>query len=145
MEEKSPARKRVDRLYRVFARSQKNLDEFQAQHEPIFEQYFAVVNERNAALDAFKRSCRETGLSAGPLEISIQRTRVFDGKRLWEIYKNRKDLRDALVKVEYKVNTKAFDRFIQAGEVTPDIANDVVVDIQVTNKILHSPPEIVVG
>jgi hypothetical protein len=144
-EEKSPERKRIDRLYKIYGKAQQELDEFQAHHESIFERFSQIVNERNVALDQLKRGCRETGLSAGPLEVSVQRTRVFDGKRLWEIYRERKDLRNAIVTREYKVDTKAFDQLVQAGEITADVAQEVITEIKTTYKVLHSPPELVVG
>jgi polyhydroxyalkanoate synthesis regulator phasin len=138
-------KKAVDRLAKEYQRAQNNLDEFVAEYENVFDEYSIRANERNVRLDKLKRKVRETGLSAGPLEVSISRRRVFDGKRLYDMLVDREDIRKALVQIEFKVNTSNFDAMVQAGEISATEAQAAVKEIKATNRVLHTPPDIVVG
>lgn len=141
----TPEQKRVQRLAREYQKAQADLDEFISEYEDIFDQYSIKANERNVRLDKLKRAVRETGISAGGLEVSMSRKRVFDGKFLFEHFADRVDIQQALVEVQFKVNTSNFDALVQAGEIQASEAQKAVLKIQTTNRVLHAPPEIVVG
>ena len=139
-----PAKKRVARLFSVYDKAQQKLDTFRAQHEAVFEQFVQLANERNVALDQVKRAVRETGVEVGPMEVSISRKRIFDGEYLYKRFKGRKELRQAVVKLEFKVDSKGFDHLVQAGEIDAATAQRAVVEIKESNRVLHAPVEIVV-
>lgn len=141
----TPEKKAVDRLARDYRKAQTALDEFVAEYEDIFDEYSIKANERNIRLDKLKRKVRETGIAAGPLEVSISRKRVFDGRKLYEMFSDRLDMQQALVEVSFKVNTSNFDAMVQAGEIQAAEAQAVVKEVKSSNRVLHAPPEIVVG
>lgn len=139
-----PSAKRVKRLYNVYDKAQQKLDAFRAQHEDVFERFSQLANERNVALDQAKRAVRETGVEVGMMEVSISRKRIFDGEYLYKRFKNRKDLRKAVVALDFKVDTKGFDHLVQAGEIDAPTAQRAVLEIKESNRVLHAPNEIVV-
>lgn len=139
-----PSQKRVKRLYGVYEKAQQKLDMFRNEHEEVFEKFVQLANERNVALDQVKRAVRETGVEVGMMEVSISRKRIFDGEYLYKRFKNRKDLRKAVVSLEFKVDTKGFDHLVQAGEIDAGTAQRAVVEIKESNRVLHAPNEIVV-
>lgn len=139
-----PSAKRVKRLYEVYDRAQRKLDMFRNEHEEVFERFVQLANERNVALDQVKRAVRETGIEVGMMEVSVSRRRVFDGEYLYKRFKNRKDLRKSLVSLEFKVDTKGFDQFVQAGEIDAGTAQRAILEIKESNRVLHAPSEIVV-
>lgn len=142
---KTPDRKRVDRLAREYRKAQEALDEYVDEYDDIFEEYSIKATERNVRLDKLKRAVRETGIAAGPLEVSIQRKRIFDGRFLYEHFSDRRDVQQALVEVQFKVNTTNFDHLVQAGEIQADEAQKAVKEVKTTHRVLHSPPDVVVG
>ena len=141
----SSEKKAVDRLAREYRKAQIALDDFVGEYEDIFDEYSIKANERNIRLDKLKRKVRETGIGAGPLEVSVSRKRVFDGKRLFDMFADRVDIQQALVEVTFKVNTSNFDAMVQAGEIQAAEAQAVVKEVKTTHRVLHAPPEIVVG
>lgn len=141
----TPEKKAVDRLARNYRKAQNALDEFIAEFEDIFDEYSVKANERNVCLDKLKRKVRETGISAGPLEVSVSRKRVFDGEKLFKMFADRVDMQQALVEINFKVNTSNFDAMVQAGEIQAAEAQAVVKEVKTTHRVLHAPPEIVVG
>lgn len=141
----SSEKKRVERLAREYKKAQDVLEDYIGEYDDIFEQYSILANERNVRLDKLKRAVRETGISAGPLEVSISRSRTFDGKFLFEHFADRVDIQQALVEVVFKVNTSNFDALVQAGEIQAGEAQRAVTGVKTTHRVLHAPPDIVVG
>jgi hypothetical protein len=137
--------RRVERLHREWKKARAALDEFIEEYEDIIEQYSVLANDVNVRMQKLKMACRETGMGAGPLEVSIQRRRVFDGRFLYDHFSDRRDIQQALVEVQFKVNTDNFDHLVQAGEIQPDEAAQAVLEIKTSNRVLHAPPDIVVG
>ena len=141
----SREKKAVDRLAKEYQKAQNALDEFVGEYEDIFDEYSIKANERNVRLDKLKRKVRATGISGGPLEVSISRRRVFNGKLLYDMLTDREDIQKAIVEIDYKVNTSNFDTLVQAGEIPATEAQAAVKEIKVTYRVLHAPPDIVVG
>jgi hypothetical protein len=139
-----PTKQRVTRLYNTYDKAQHKLDSFRASHEEVFEKFVQLANERNVALDQVKRAVRETGVEVGMMEVSISHKRIIDGEYLYKRFKNRKDLRQAVVKLKFEVDTKGFDHLVQAGEIDAATAQRAVLEIKESNRVLHAPNEIVV-
>lgn len=138
----SKERKRVERLAREYKRSQEKIDAFVEWHEEIFDEYRALAIDRNIKLDKYKRALRETGVSAGPLEVSKSRKRIFDGEYLFNRFSDDKEIQQALIEVEYKVNKANFDAFVQSGRIEVKDAQKAIKKVTESNRVLHSPPEI---
>ena len=143
--EKTSDKRRVDRLAREYRKAQEAVDDYVNEYEDIFEQFSVLANERNIRLDKLKRAVRETGIAAGPLEVSASRRREFDGKFLYHHFKDREDIQKALVEVQFKVNTSKFVALVLSGEIEADEAQQAVLGVKTIYRVLHSPPEIVTG
>lgn len=137
------AKRKVDRLAKSYREAQEALDEYQEEYEDILDGFEKLAIERNIALDKLKRGCKDARMSAGPLEIVVQKNRVFDGKYLYD--KLDGDIRDKIVEVQYKVKPAIFDKFVQSGDIEPKMAKKSVAEMKEVIKALNSPPEIVMG
>lgn len=111
-------RKRVNRYYRKFKTSQEKLNKFMMDNEEIMTQFDELSDEYNAALDKLQRSCREEEFGVGPISVSHRERPIFDGGYLWNVLKDRPDVRDELIEVQYKVKKPVFERLAKDGQLT---------------------------
>lgn len=138
------SRRKVQRLARAYQKAQDELDHYQEEYEDILENFEKLAIERNIALDKLKRGCKESRISAGPIEISTQRNRVFDGEYLYNTIED-EEIRDNVVTIQYKVQPAVFDKLVQSGTIDAKTAQKSITRINEIVRALNTPPEIVMG
>ena len=139
----STAKRRVAKLAKSYKDAQKELDEYQAEYEDILQGFENLAVERNIALDRLKRACKDAQISAGPFTIKVQHKRTFDGSYLYSTLDD--EIRDKIVTVEYKVQPKMFDQYVQSGQIDPKTAQKSIAAITEVPIASGGPKEIVMG
>lgn len=123
-------RKRVNRYFHKFKTAQEKLNKFMSLNEETMEEFDALSDEYNAALDKLQRACREEEFGIGPISVSHRERPVFDGSFLWDALASKPEIRDELITVEYKVKKPVFERLAKDGQLTQSQIKKAVAEVK---------------
>ena len=135
----TPQEKRVRRLERKFDKMNDQLREFEEDNCDVLDEFRSLVSQRETALKELEIAVRETRIAAAGMTTSIVPKRVFDGRLLYEYFEDDPDVRDNLIKVEYRVDTKVFDQLQRMGHISPNLADSAVSDVKETVRVNSRP------
>lgn len=139
------AEKRVRRLEKKYEKANDELREFEEQHADIMDELRKLATLREAVLQELEIAVRETGIGAAGMQITLIPKREFDGAYLYDTFKDDPDIRDRLVKVEYKVVPKEFDSLQKMGLISGRIADRAITDVKETTRVDHRPKPFQLG
>jgi len=139
----STAEKAVRRLQRQWQDAQDSVDELVNENADLFEEYDRRAAERNRCLDRLAKKVAETRIGAGPMDVTVSRTRVYDGKRIFEAFKGKKDLRDTLITVEFKVNRREIENMFKRGQISAEQLEEFSKEVKEVVRVLGRPKDIV--
>jgi hypothetical protein len=140
----SKAAQRVREAEETFYRAHAALVEWEDEHAELMDEFRSLVATREEAREVLELAVADTGLPGGGMQISHTTKRTFDGEKLHFLIED-DALRARLVKVDYKVNTKEFDKALKEGELDKDIGTHVVIATENGIQIRKRPPKIVLG
>lgn len=135
----SPKENRVRRLEQQFEKMNDQLVEFAEDNSEIIDEYKALVVQRESALKELEIAVRETRIGAAGMTTSIVPKRVFDGRALYEYFEDDPDIRDNLIKLEFKVDTKVFDQLTRLGHINAHLADAAVTDVKEIIRVNSKP------
>ena len=138
------AAQRVREAEEVFYRTHTQLVEWEDEHSELMDEFRALVAAREEAREVLELAVADTGIEGGGMKISHTTKRTFDGEKLHFLIEDA-ELRTRLVRIDYKVNSKEFDKALKSGELDKDIGVHVVVATESGLQIRKRPPKIVLG
>lgn len=100
---------------------------------------------REAALQELEVAVRETRINAAGMQVSVVPRRDYDGEALFRHFESDPDIRDRLVKVQYKVVSQEFDSLLKQGMISGKLADRMTLDIKETVRINHRPKSFQLG
>ena len=137
--------KAVRRLQRQWEESQNSVDDLVNEHTEIFEEYDRRATERNRCLDRLAKKVAETRIGAGPMDVTVSRTRVYDGKKVFNAFKDKRDLRDALVTREFKVNRREIENLFKRGQISAEELEEFSTEVKEVVRVLGRPKDLVMA
>lgn len=135
----SPKEKRVRRLEQKFEKINDQLVEFEEDNSEIVDEYKALIVQRESALKELEIAVRETRIGAAGMTTSLVPKRIFDGRALYEYFEDDPDVRDSLVKLEFKVDTKVFDQLTRLGHINAHLADAAITDVREIVRVNSKP------
>lgn len=141
----SEKEKRVRRLERKFDKVNEELIAFEDEYEEVIDEYKDIIAKREASLKELEIAVRETRIGASGMTVSIIPRRTFDGVALYKRFKDSPEVRDSLIKVEYKVVSSKFDELQKLGYITGKDVDKFVIDVKETLRVNSKPASYKVG
>jgi len=155
------AQRRVKRLEKKFTQANDDLRDFE-EGETTFKcphcgedmdvDNSIILNDlrklallREAALQELETAVRETRIGAAGMQVTVVPRREFDGEGLYNHFASDPDIRDRLVKVQYKVVSQEFDSMLRQGMISGKVADKLTLDIKETVRVNHKPKNFQLG
>ena len=102
-----------------FMEAEDTLKEFKENNSEFMEQLVNLVANRERARERLLAAVSTHRVGAGGMTVRISTPRTFHAQRLYEHLPEA--IRDKVVSVRYKVNTKAFDNAVERGQIDNEI------------------------
>lgn len=135
----TPKEKRVRRLERKFEKLNDQLVEFEEDNAEIIDAFKALIAQRESALKELEIAVRETRIAAAGMTTSLVPKRIFDGRVLYEYFEDDPEVRDNLIKLEFRVDTKVFDQLTRLGHINAHLAEAAISDVKETVRVNSKP------
>ncbi len=117
---------------------------WEEENEEVMSEFRQLVDARETAREELELAVSDTHLPGGGMQVVPTTKRTFDGERLHYLIED-EELRNRLVKIEYKVQVKAFDKAVEKGEIDKDTAKHVIASTESGVQIRKKPKPISLG
>jgi hypothetical protein len=139
------AQTRVRRLEERYLEANNRIREFEEENAEVMDRLRELATLRETALQDLETAVRETRINAGGMEVRVSPRRTFDGAYLWTRLEAQPDVRDRLLKVDYKVDANLFDMLVRSGNLDGEDVDKSVKDIKEIVSVYKRPPSFQLG
>lgn len=120
MTEKRRIPRPVSTAEKNFRRAEDNLREFKEENQEFMDKLIELVGERERARERLLAQVADHRVGAAGMRVSVSKPRKFHGEFLHQYLP--RSLRDQIVKINYKVDPKAFDKAMKEGLIDEGLA-----------------------
>lgn len=139
------AQTRVRRLEKRYLEANENIRNFEEENAEMMDRLRELATLRETALQDLENAVRETRIDAGGMEVRVTPRRSFDGAYLWARLEGQPDVRDRLLKMDYKVDANLFDMLVRSGNLDGEDVDKAVKNIKEIISVYKRPPSFQLG